>query len=58
MSNLKTYIKKHFGTQAKFAEAQGVKRQMVTKWINAGVYIKDNEMWVPAKKIRDVKKLD
>ena len=40
---LKEYIDKHFdGSQAAFAEAQGVQRQQVTQWINKEFIVVDD----------------
>lgn len=43
---LSEFIKKHFaGVQARFAEAQGVKKQQVTQWLTKGYIAHEWELY-------------
>ncbi|CDT13656.1 helix-turn-helix domain-containing protein [Vibrio sp. 1CM2L] len=42
---LRQYIDEFWGSQRRFAEAQGVKPQQVTQWIKSGYYVVEHELY-------------
>ena len=50
---LKEYIeRKHGGVQARFADASGVQRQQVHKWIKGGFIVVDGVLYSPRREIK------
>lgn len=54
MTPLREYIAQHWDTQADFARAQGVQRQLVTQWLEKGFVVNNHTLYLP----RRVLKLD
>jgi len=49
---LKDYIEVNFnGSQARFAEVQGVKRPQVTQWINKKFIVVDQVLYSPRRPV-------
>ena len=50
--NLTDYIKVNFdGSQARFAEAQGVKRPQVTQWLEKKFIVVDHVLYSPRREL-------
>ena len=48
------YIEKNFdGSRKKFADALGVHKQQVTRWINEGFIVVDGQLFSPRRQLDD-----
>jgi len=53
MESLKDYInREHGGSQVRFAEANGVKKQQVYKWIVANFIVVDGVLYSPRRELK------